>query len=207
MGRGRAAASHGEATRDRILDAAQRLFADQGYLGATTRQIAREAGIAEVTLFRHFPAKEILFEEVMKHFSSVPVVRGLRRELAGLPCQNALLLLATRFYDTLVTNKALILIMHAELQHSPANLGRIYRSFLDDLFAEFADYFVELQQEGKMCAFDPVLGARAFYGMIFSYFNQEEILLRHERGATGREQALGEFVRIFLEGCAKRPDS
>jgi AcrR family transcriptional regulator len=46
------------ATRQRILEAAQRLFAAQGFESATTREIAREAEIAVGTLFNYFPAKE-----------------------------------------------------------------------------------------------------------------------------------------------------
>lgn len=46
------------ATRQRILDAAQRLFAQQGFDVATTREIARSAKIAAGTLFNYFPSKE-----------------------------------------------------------------------------------------------------------------------------------------------------
>lgn len=46
------------ATRQRILDAAQGLFAAQGFEAATTRDIAREADIAAGTLFNYFPTKE-----------------------------------------------------------------------------------------------------------------------------------------------------
>lgn len=45
-------------TRDRILAAAQRLFQSVGFDAATTRDVAREAGIAAGTLFNYFPAKE-----------------------------------------------------------------------------------------------------------------------------------------------------
>lgn len=46
------------ATRQRILDAAQRLFAQQSFDSATTREIARTAKIAAGTLFNYFPSKE-----------------------------------------------------------------------------------------------------------------------------------------------------
>jgi len=42
-------------TRNRILQAAQKLFASQGFDGTTTRDLAKLAGIAEGTMFRHFP--------------------------------------------------------------------------------------------------------------------------------------------------------
>lgn len=49
-----------EETRERILDAAHRLFVAQGFRGATTRRIAEDAGVNEVTLFRKFACKEEL---------------------------------------------------------------------------------------------------------------------------------------------------
>ena len=46
------------ATRQRILDAARRLFSKQGFEATTTRHIARAADIASGTLFNYFPTKE-----------------------------------------------------------------------------------------------------------------------------------------------------
>ncbi len=46
------------ATRQRIIDAAQSLFVTRGFDATTTRDIAREAGIATGTLFNYFPTKE-----------------------------------------------------------------------------------------------------------------------------------------------------
>ena len=49
----------------RILEAALKVFASEGYTGATTRRIAEEANVAEVTLFRKFQSKENLLREVL----------------------------------------------------------------------------------------------------------------------------------------------
>src|SRR5688572_4819882 len=46
------------ATRQRILEAAHTLFAAQGFEAATTRDLARAAGIGVGTLFNYFPTKE-----------------------------------------------------------------------------------------------------------------------------------------------------
>ncbi|MGD8485220.1 MAG: TetR/AcrR family transcriptional regulator [Chloroflexota bacterium] len=45
-------------TQQRILSAAARLFAERGYVGTTTSAIAADAGVNEVTLFRHFESKQ-----------------------------------------------------------------------------------------------------------------------------------------------------
>src|SRR5476651_1872439 len=52
-------------TRQRILDAAGRIFGRDGVSGATTREIARVAKVNEVTLFRYFKNKNELLRQVV----------------------------------------------------------------------------------------------------------------------------------------------
>ena len=52
--------------RERILEAAGRVYAKHGFRGATTRLIAIEAGVNEVTLFRTFGSKSALLEAVLE---------------------------------------------------------------------------------------------------------------------------------------------
>lgn len=52
-------------TVHRILSAAERLFAERGYAGTRTVEIARAAGVTERTLFKHFPDKASLLERVV----------------------------------------------------------------------------------------------------------------------------------------------
>ncbi|MEN3039537.1 MAG: helix-turn-helix domain-containing protein, partial [Candidatus Kryptonium sp.] len=59
-------------TRDQILSSALKLFSERGFLGATTKEIARQAGISEVTLFRHFSNKEKLFISVLNKYAFLP---------------------------------------------------------------------------------------------------------------------------------------
>jgi AcrR family transcriptional regulator len=61
-------------TRDRILQAAARVYAQHGFRGSTTRLIAIEAGVNEVSLFRTFGSKAALFEAMMQsHAASLPL--------------------------------------------------------------------------------------------------------------------------------------
>lgn len=63
--------------RDRILDAARRVYAQHGFRGATTRLIAIEAGVNEVTLFRTFGSKAALFQDLMRAIVEASPVPGL----------------------------------------------------------------------------------------------------------------------------------
>jgi AcrR family transcriptional regulator len=54
----------GEATRQLLLDAAASVFSARGYTRATTKEIAKAAGVAEGTIYRHFADKKELFGAV-----------------------------------------------------------------------------------------------------------------------------------------------
>lgn len=54
----------GEERRRAIVKAALPLFAEKGFEATTTKEVARAAGISEPLLYKHFPSKEALYEEI-----------------------------------------------------------------------------------------------------------------------------------------------
>src|ERR1700756_2932370 len=50
-----------EERRAAIIKAVRRVFADKGFDGTTTRELAEAAGVSEALLFKHFPNKEALY--------------------------------------------------------------------------------------------------------------------------------------------------
>jgi AcrR family transcriptional regulator len=71
------------ATRQRLLDAARRLFAEHGYDHVTVRMIAAAAGANVALINRYFGSKAALFAEVL---AGEPTVRTvLDGDAAGLP--------------------------------------------------------------------------------------------------------------------------
>ncbi|MEO8479330.1 MAG: TetR/AcrR family transcriptional regulator [Gemmatimonadota bacterium] len=67
-----------DSTRDRLLEAARELFTTAGYHATTTPLLAKRAGVAEGTIYRHFPSKQALlnaaFQEVQA--SGTAIVQG-----------------------------------------------------------------------------------------------------------------------------------
>jgi len=63
-----------------IIRAAKPLFAEKGFNGTSIRDIAREAGVSEALLYRHFPSKEAMYREILAYtgrLSSV-ALEGIR---------------------------------------------------------------------------------------------------------------------------------
>ena len=64
--------ARGEQTRTRLLEATLSVVADVGYARASTRAIAQRAGVAEGTIYRHFPNKTaLLFAAALEPSSAV----------------------------------------------------------------------------------------------------------------------------------------
>ena len=69
------------ASRQKLLAAAARIYGESGFRGATTRRIADEAGVNEVTLFRLFGSKSALIAEAIREHAPRATEPG------GLPDQ------------------------------------------------------------------------------------------------------------------------
>ncbi len=103
-------------TRARLLDVTARIFAEAGYHGATTRRIAQEADLNEVTVFRHFGSKDALIREALQ------VVARERRPLLDVTAPDPIaelnrwaLACFTHFYD----HRNLIRRMMGEMVERP----------------------------------------------------------------------------------------
>ena len=66
----------GEQTAERILDAAESLFAEHGYSGTTLRDVASEVGLQNPSLYNHFANKRALYAAVLER-GLAPVLEAL----------------------------------------------------------------------------------------------------------------------------------
>ena len=57
--------------QENILNAALELFAEQGYAATSTSKVAKEAGVSEGLIFRHFSNKEGLLNAIMEHIKEM----------------------------------------------------------------------------------------------------------------------------------------
>ncbi|MEZ0344466.1 MAG: TetR/AcrR family transcriptional regulator [Caldimicrobium sp.] len=194
-----------EDTRERILEAALKLFSEKGYLGATTKEIAMASGISEVTLFRHFQTKENLFISVLEHYSFLPKLKELSKDLLVMPLEETLKTLAKAFLQTLKSRRDLIRIMLAELPRYPEIVKESYQKTIEKIIQEISQYFEKLQRERKIkSSISSNLLARAFLGLFFSYFHAEEIKGLNFKNQS-EEEIIDNYVKIFLYGILYAP--
>jgi AcrR family transcriptional regulator len=188
-------------TKEKLLKATLKLISEKGYLGATTREIAQEAGVTELTLFRRFGSKERLFEELLNSYTFLPMLRDLLPELDGLAYEDALGLIATRFLLSLKERKSMVRIMYSEVTIYPEKVRRVYNKFIDEMRSTLANYFEVLQDRGILRkTISPELAARVLLWILFSYFRSEEIMRPLGMKKKSMKKNVQEIVDIFTRG-------
>ena len=192
-------------TGQKLLAATLKMISLKGYLGTTTREIASAAGVTEVTLFRHFGSKENLFEEMLNRYSFLPELRELLPELENnsFDYKNGLIIIGTRFIETLKERKSLVRIMTCEIQVYPEKIKVVHSRFIDEMINLLADYFSIRQNKGLLRKFQSKIAAKAFLGMIFSFFHVEEIVKGRDMGKNEMKRTINEFVNIFTDGTLR----
>ena len=139
-------------TRDRILDAAERLLARFGYKKTTMEDIAREAGLGKRTLYLHFPSKEAVALSTIDRI--VDRLTGQLREVAaavGPPEERLREMLLRR-----------VLVRFDSVRHYSHSLDELFESLRPAYMARRARYFAaEAQVVADLLAEGRRLGAFA----------------------------------------------
>lgn len=143
--------------RDRIVREAARLFAYQGYHGASTRQIAHLANVSELTIFRQFKDKESLFWSTLgEHFARLNLEKDLLEKIAdGEPPEVVLPKILELIADTVSYRPELLrLIAVAFLEMHPKGEAFIEERLSPALTA-ICRYFEASIKGGKLRHIDP----------------------------------------------------
>ena len=187
-------------TKEKLLQATMKLISEKGYLGATTREIAQEAGVTELTLFRHFGSKEKLFGQLLSGCTFLPRLKELLPELDALTYEEALTLIAVRYLTSLKERKAMVKIMFSEMTVYPEKIKAVYNKFIDEIRSTLATYFKTQQKKGSLRGVSPEAASRMFMAVLTSYFRTEEIMREHGMTKQKMEKDIREFVDIFVHG-------
>ena len=186
-------ARQADQTRERLLSAGLELLCKKGYRGATTREIAQEAGVTEVTMYRHFRSKEELLATAVSD-RGAQFLNIFPKPTGDMEAD--LLTLAQGFMDALSSLPARLTRILPELSQQEDLLNA-----LNDVTRHFREKGLELfryyQDAGELRDdMDDVLFA-AFTGPLH---------LRVLGGTAATEFSCGRFVTLFLDGCrpAKR---
>ena len=190
----------GDSKRHDILKAAVELFAQKGFRGTTTRDLATQADVNEAIIFRYFTNKTELYRAILEE----KVQQGrdehckeVERLAATADIQTFLEFVGTQFLEKHKDNTFMRLMLFSALEgHELSDMFLASVAVRDPLAA-----FMKQQMDaGVFRQMDPSLAARAFLGMFAIHVQMQEIF--RQKNARDYEQAdvVRSFVSIFLSG-------
>jgi AcrR family transcriptional regulator len=129
-----------------ILRAAREVFAEKGFTGTSTRDIAQRAQITEVMIFRHFGTKANLFQEAVvtpfTEFMDNYIADYRSREHGTLSAQQEGVALYTGLFDVLHGERELLLALNAA--HHYDELSREASDQINAAFDRLLSLFEEV---------------------------------------------------------------
>jgi AcrR family transcriptional regulator len=141
-------------TRESILDAAERLFARDGYAGATLRAITRAAGANLAAVQYHFGGKEALYREVfVRRIRPMNLARARaldavesRLEAGAIPLRTLLEILFRPIADLIETAGSgvhpFVRVMARNLVEPPPFMEKVVLAEFGPAFARFAPHLL-----------------------------------------------------------------
>jgi AcrR family transcriptional regulator len=162
--------SHRPDAHQRLLAAAAFVFARDGLNGATTRAIAREAAVNEVTLFRLFRSKERLLAAVVGETfgDRNPLAQAALPDFTG-NLRADLVLYARHYERVLVQNFPLVRTFIGEIQRHHGFEQQVLKGIFRPLRAGLIQRLEDAKARGELRRdIDATILADLFTGMLFT---------------------------------------
>jgi AcrR family transcriptional regulator len=183
-----------------IIEAAARVFAERGFHGATTQDIADVLGIKQASLYYYFPSKEGALELVC--LQGVAGFFEVAEAIASGPgtAADKLARLIKSHLSPLTDRSDFVRVFLNERQHLPRESRRRIGRWSRGLERVFEDVLREGIRRGEFRAdLDTRLAVLGILGManaVANWYRSEAVTI---------DRVSAEFVRLLAEGVTKRP--
>jgi AcrR family transcriptional regulator len=189
--------------REQILGAATRVFAEKGFSRATTREVAREAGVSEGTIYNYFEDKDALLMAIMDVLNETERrAEDFRGGLAS-DFEGFFVAYLRHRMGLIWENREVFRVAMSEMLVNAGLRERYMRDVVEPTMRIGEENFTERVRQGKGRATDVPLAMRVVAGsvlglLLLGLLGEKEVASRWEE-ASG---VLGEFLLHGLETTA-----
>ncbi len=181
-----------------IIAAAASLFAERGFTGTTTKEIARAARCSEALVFKHFPTKRALYAAILAEKAPFSELLAAVDEAAQKRDDARVFTLIASYRIRRGADPTLLrLLLFSALEGH--ELSKMFFRNQHRVFYDYLANYIERRiHEGAFRPVDPLLAARSFMGMLAHHRLLHEIF-RVPAHRTP-EDSVESYVTIFLNG-------
>ncbi|MBP2660563.1 MAG: hypothetical protein H6Q69_3595, partial [Firmicutes bacterium] len=184
-------------TADRIILAASELFQEKGFHSVSMKNIACQANVSEMTVFRHFSSKKQVLEAVIKKMSYVP---SLKEVFEGKICWDleSDLLLISETYQKIMTDNQLAFLITLREEKTIPEVSEFVRQGPPQFKSFLKKYFCSMQDKKQIMKNDPEALALTFMAINFGYFFFK--VCGHEMVSISDKQYIETAIHLFAKG-------
>jgi AcrR family transcriptional regulator len=181
-------------SRKKLLEAAAKVYSECGFRGATTRRIAEQAGVNEVTLFRHFGSKQQLLCEAVSNLD--PVSERHLPEVPGNP-QRELAEWCQAHLDAMRANRGLIRKRMAEMEEL-SSVATSVAEYRKPQYSELVAYTHKLREPRTKAERTEIATACSMlFGVLYADAMGRDVV--PTLFPVAPEHAAAAYVRLFLQ--------
>ena len=196
-----------ENKEEKILKSAIKLFSQKGFSATTTSEIAKDAGVAEGTVFRYYRTKKYLLIKVMGKLIEVMSEELIENSAGKILKENQNKddkeILKMLLMDRLeVFNKYwdIIQVVITEMQFHKDIRESFFKNVVFKVKNVLSEFLERGIAKGRFKNFDPMLVSRALIGTFMAYIIQKKIMGENILSENGQE--IDEIIELFLNGLA-----
>jgi TetR/AcrR family transcriptional regulator len=200
---------HPERTRQRILEAATAIFAEQGPAGARVDDIVRSARVNKRMVYHYFGSKEKLYEAVLRQRYDLAAKEEADVVAEYASPREQIESLIRHYFRFLETHPQYVALLTWENLNRARSLDR---AGLRNIKHPIQAHFERVIKEGiRMKVFHPELSAQQLliscYGLCYYYFSNRYTLSRilgvNLNGRKMKKERLDHVVKLVLEGILR----
>jgi len=194
-------------TANRIVEAAVQLFSRQGFAASSTHEIARLAGVSEVTVFRHFPRKRDLFwaatESRLRRLRISKELRG-RLENDENP-RTAIPGIVALLVETVQHQPEMLRLLYLSLFELENGAERILRKHLVPLFDPVREYLARCASKGLIRDLEPGVATLGLAASVAAHQGLQSVLTDGTSSCPSTDDAIMTYAEFWTK--ALLPDN
>jgi len=194
-------------TQERIIEAAVQLFSRQGFTGSSTYEIARLAGVSEVTVFRHFPRKRDLFwAAIESRLRRLRISKEMRARLEkDEDPRTALPGIVSMLVETVQHQPEMVRLLYLSLFEQEHGAERMLRKHLSPLFEPVREYFSRCASKGLIRNLEPGVAALGLVASVAAHQGLHPVLTNEEAAFSSTDEAIAAYTEFWTKALV--PDA
>lgn len=187
-------------TKNRVLRAAAKLFATNGFRGTSMRQIANRAKVNEVTVFRLFNSKRALYKEVLESKLKKAPTLGIAPDLS-VRDEDTFRMLAEEVQQ--VFDPEFIRLVFFAAVENPEDMRKSLSPHMDRYYGVLADCLQKQMISGALREADPRVMAKALVALLVYDRLSSDFETRGTSSPENTKSQTTSLLEIWLHGVTR----